>query len=106
MKKLEKLGIETVSFLQSLGLAIYISAIGILMWNGNKWFPVKGALGPIFVLTLFSVSILICGFLALGYPVYLFWEKKERIKAIRIVAFTTAWLILFLILILFAIAIF
>jgi hypothetical protein len=100
VKNLEKLGIKKIAFLQASGLAVYISVIGVFLYNGNSWLPVKSALGPIFVLTLLSVSVLICAFLSIGYPVYLFWEKKERITAIKLVALTTKWLLLFLILIL------
>ena len=106
MEKLEKLGTKKIAFLQAVGLSVYISLVGVAMWNADKWISVKNALGPIFLLTLFSVSILICGFLALGYPVYLFWIKKERIEAIKVVFYTTKWLILFLLLTLIAILIF
>ena len=95
MEKLEKLGLKRVAFLQALALSFYISSVGLLMWNANKWFPVKNALGPILFLTLFSVSVLICGFLTLGYPVYLFWIKQQKIDAIKVLAYTTKWLILF-----------
>ena len=97
VKKLEKLGIKKIAFLQAIGLAIYISLVGTFMYNGNRWFPVNNFLGPIFVLTLLSVSVLVCGFLSMGYPIYLFWEKKQRLEAMKLVGLTTKWLILFLI---------
>jgi len=97
VKKLEKLSIKQIAFLQALGISFYISIIGTFMFNGANLFPDKSVFGPIFVLTLLSVSVLICGLLSVGYPVYLFWEKKERVKALQLVGLTTKWLIVFLV---------
>lgn len=106
MEKLEKFGLKKIALLQAFGLAIYISSVGTSIWNAGNWVPVKGALGPILFLTVFSVSVLICGFLALGYPVYLFWIRDKKIEAIRVVAYTTKWLVLFLVLVLSTILVF
>jgi len=91
----------SISFLQALALSAYISLVSIIFWRGNQWFgPIKSILGPMLVLTLFVVSALICAIIVLGYPVYLFWEKKQRKSAIRIVIYTAFWLIGFFFLIL------
>lgn len=88
-----------VGLLQAAGLAIYIALVGTFMFNANHWFGnIGNFLGPITVLTLFSVSVLICGFIALGYPIKLFWIKKQPQVAIKIVAYTTGFLFIFLIL--------
>lgn len=89
-----------ISFVQALGASAYIILVGHIIINGNSWFgPLNNALGPILFLTLFVVSALITGSIVLGYPIYLFWEKKERKKAIKLVLMTTSWLAVFLLLI-------
>lgn len=89
-----------IGFLQALGLAIYITLVAFIIQNGNKLFgPINNFWGPILFLTLFSFSVLICGFIALGYPVKLFWIKKNPNLAIKIVAYTTGFLFIFLLII-------
>lgn len=85
-----------ISFLQATGLAIYISLVSLIFWKGNEWFgPATNFFGPMLVLTLLVASALICGGMALGYPLYLALEKKKTKEAIRIVAYTTIWVIVF-----------
>ena len=38
MVEMKKLSLEFISFLQALGLTIYVSLIGLLMWQGNAIF--------------------------------------------------------------------
>lgn len=96
MKGLDKYSNFFVSFLQALGLFIYISLVSTVFWKGNEWIgPVTTFLGPMLVLMLFVVSALICGFIAFRYPFYLFWEKKNTKKAVMIVGYTIAWMVLF-----------
>jgi len=92
----------TISFLQAAGVAIYIFLVANLMLHGNSWFgPMAGnILGPVLLLTLFIVSALITASMVLGYPIYLFWEKKKRKEAIKLVLMTTGWLFLFLLVVL------
>lgn len=86
-----------VGLLQALGLAVYISLVASIIQNGNKLFgPINNFWGPILFLTLFSFSVLICGFIALGYPVRIFWIKKNPNLAIKIVGYTTGFLFIFL----------
>lgn len=77
------------------------------MQNAMKLFgPVDNFSAPIIVLTLLSFSVLVCSFISLGYPIKLFFIQKEYKKAIRVVAFTTVFLFLFLALVIGALAIF
>ena len=85
-----------ISFLQGLGLSIYISLVGVIFWNGDEWFgKADNYLGPVLVLTLLVASALICGALALGYPLYIALEKKKLQEAIKIVIYTTLWVVIF-----------
>ncbi len=95
------------SLFQAAGVAVYIFLIANIFLKGNEWFgPLVGnILGPILFLTLFVVSALITASLVLGYPIYLFWEKKKRKEAIKLVLMTTVWLSLFLLVVLVLIVI-
>lgn len=96
MKSLDKYSAGFVSFLQAVGLSVYISLVSLIFWRGNSWFNAGNTiLGPILVLTLFVVSALVCGFIAFSYPFHLFWEKKETKKAVKLVGYTICWMLLF-----------
>ena len=96
-----------IGLLQALGLASYISLIAVFIQNAIKWFgPLNNFTGPIIMLTLLSLSVLICGFIALGYPIKLFFVKKQPQKAIKVVAFTALFLLIFLGLFIAGVAIF
>lgn len=87
-----------IGFLQALGVAAYITLVAFFFQNVAKWFgPVNNLFAPIIMLTLLSVSVLVCGFMALGYPIKLFWIKKQPKKAMKIVAYMTAFLFVFLV---------
>jgi len=86
-----------VAFLQAVGLVVYCGLVGTLFWRGDKWFgPMNHYLGPVLLLIILVISLLICGLLALGYPVILFWKEKQTTKAIKLVACTTGWLAFFI----------
>jgi hypothetical protein len=86
-----------VSFGQAAGILIYILLVAIIFWKGNEWFgKADNYLGPVLVLTLFSVSALICSLITFTYPLWLFWEKKQTKQAIKLVIYTALWLIFFL----------
>jgi len=88
---------KRVAFYQALGQIAYILIVAFVFWRGDKWFgPVDNYLGPIVFLTLFVVSASISGLIVFGYPFYIFLEKKQTKEAIKIVVYTTAWLVLFL----------
>ena len=87
---------------QATGIVLYCFLVAVLFWKGNSWMgPVNLYWGPVLMLVLLTVSVLICGLLAFAWPVYLFWEKKKRVEAIRIVAAMTGWLFLFVLLFIF-----
>ncbi len=91
-----------IAFLEASGLAVYCGLIGLLMWQGEKLFgPIYTFLGPTLFLILFVASALISALLILGYPFLLFWEEKKTKEALKLVAYSIAWLALYIILILF-----
>jgi len=96
-----------ISFLQAVGLAVYCGIVALLFWQGEHWFgKMTSFWGPTLLLVLLTTSALVCALIALGYPIYLFWQKKETINALRIVGYTTGWLVLFVLLLVISLAIF
>jgi len=90
----EKTSLGLISFLQALGLALYCSLVALIFWKGNEWFgKMSNYWGPVLMLVLFTTSALISALLVLGYPLYLFWQKKQTQKAIRLVGYTAGWLV-------------
>jgi len=95
MKKKWLLGLIALG--QALGLAIYCGLVGLLFWQGNQWFgQMPNYWGPLLFLILFVTSALISALLVLGYPIILFWKKRQVTKALRLIAYTTGWLVLFI----------
>jgi len=95
----EKTSLGLISFLQALGLALYCSLVALIFWKGNEWFgKMSDYWGPVLMLVLFTTSALISALLVLGYPLYLFWQKKQTQKAIRLVGYTAIWLVSFVLL--------
>lgn len=96
MVEMKKLSLEFISFLQALGLTIYVSLIGLLMWQGNAIFgKMDTFLGPTLFLIIFVLSAVVCGLVFGYYPFILWWEHKETKKAIRVVFYTAGWLVFF-----------
>ena len=101
MKSIGKCSLVKSGFFQALGIVIYCGLVGLIFWRGNQWFgKMNNYLGPVLVLTLLSVSVLVCGLLAFGYPVMLFWDEKKTKDALKLVGYTAAWLLGFIFLIL------
>lgn len=95
------LSLPFIGFLQALGVVLYCCLVALFFWKGNEVFGVApNYLGPLLVLLLFVLSALICALIVLGYPITLFWEKKETEKALRLVAYSAAWIIFFFVLLL------
>ncbi|MEJ2347746.1 MAG: hypothetical protein P8Y17_00910 [Patescibacteria group bacterium] len=93
---MKKKSLPLIAFLQALGLTVYCSLVAVIFWKGNTWFgPQNNLIGPTMVLVLLVVSVLICALIAFGYPVFLFWQKKETNRALKLVAYTAGWLVLF-----------
>ena len=97
MKGMKKPSLGFIAFGQALGLVLYCGLIGLLIWKGNRLFgPVTSFFGPLLFLSLFTASTLVCALIALGYPVYLFWEKKQGVRALKLVGYTVLWLVFFI----------
>lgn len=104
--KNKKLSLVRISFLQALGLALYCALVGVFFWKGECLFgPAQNFLAPAVVLIIFVTSALVCALIVLGYPIILFWEKKQTTEALKLVAYTTVWLALFFLLALAALLI-
>lgn len=85
-------------FLQSLGVAVYISLVGLFMSNAEHVFgQLNGLTGPILILMLLSVSVLICGLIVLYKPYKLFIAGKKK-EALQTVIYTAVGLFVILIL--------
>jgi len=97
-----KYSLEFIAFFQALGLILYCGLVAFLMAHGNQIVGMMpNYFGPLLFLALFSSSALICGLITLGYPFILFWQKKEPIRALWLVIYTTGWSLGFTLLILF-----
>ena len=89
-----------ISLLQSLGLVSYISLISIIFWKGNDWFPkMNNYFGPLIMLTIFTVSALICALIALSFP-FVLWQKGKTKDALKVISYTALWLVSFVIVLL------
>jgi hypothetical protein len=95
---MKKMPLPLIGLLQALGLGFYCSLVGIIFWKGNAWFGnIDNSWGPLAMLSLFVVSALICALIALGYPFLVFWDKKNTKEALKLISYTAAWLLLFVI---------
>ena len=96
-----------ISFIQALSLFAYCGIVALLIWQGENLFgKMTSFWGPVLLLVLFAASALICALIVLGYPIYLFWQKKERVLALKIASYTAGWLIFFIILLIIGLTIF
>jgi branched-subunit amino acid permease len=83
VKKEIKLGL-----IQSIGVTIYCGLVGSVMQNGSKIFgEVDTFMTPIFILTLFCVSVLVCALIVFEKPYELFFDNKKK-EAINVVIYT------------------
>lgn len=96
LSKKKNFSLSFIAFWQALGVIVYCSLVALLFWRGERWFgKMNHYFGPVFLLVLFSTSVLVCALLTFGYPFVLFWEKKETKKALKMVIYTAAWLTFF-----------
>ena len=89
--------VQTVggSLLQALGTTAYVSLVALIFWRGNQWFgKMNPYLGPVLVLTLLVISAIICALIVFAKP-FLLWQTKKPKKALKLVAYTAGWLVLF-----------
>jgi len=81
-----------LGFFQALGVLIYCSLIGALMWGLETFFKTPPQFLAIsFVLLLLVLSAAVTGTLIFGYPAYLVFNKKVK-KALTLVGFTLLYL--------------
>ncbi len=86
-----------IAFLQALGIVVYCGFIGLVFINGNSWFgPMNSFLGPTLFLMLFVVSAIVCSLIFGAKAFLLFWEKKDTRSAIKLISYTTFWLVIFI----------
>jgi hypothetical protein len=97
----QKKSLVKIAFFQALGIATYCALVGLLMSSGNTLIgKVPNFLAPLLMLMLLSTSVLICGLIALYYPIILIFKKKKPLMAIRLIAHMIFWMIVFVLLIL------
>lgn len=97
--KAKNLSLGFIAFLQALGLVTYCSLIGWLMWVAGRWFgPMATPFGITLFLVIFVTSAVISVLLVLGYPFLIFWEEKNTEKALKLVIYTTLWILAFVLL--------
>jgi hypothetical protein len=83
---------------QSLGISLYCATIGSVMSNADTFFGKQDTfMTPILVLTMFSVSVLICALIVFKKPYELFFDGKKK-EAINVVVYTAESLFVILIL--------
>jgi hypothetical protein len=89
---------QTIGALQAIGLVVYIILFATMVTTVLSDPPIEHKnplLGMSLFLLLFITSALICGSIALGYPIKLFFVENKRSEAMHIVGWTIAWLIAF-----------
>ena len=97
---LAKKKLWSIAFYQALGLTLYCGLVSLIFWKGEHWFgPMNHYLGPVLLLVMLVTSVVISALIVFGYPFILFWEKKETLKALKLVAYTCLWLVSFILLI-------
>ena len=80
------------SFVNSVGVVIYVALVATIMQNGEKIFgEMKNFAGPIAFLLLFVFSALVTGLLVLGRPVYLFLDGFKK-EAVKMLIYTVGWM--------------
>lgn len=95
-----------ISFLQALGLSAYIFLVASFIWNAEKLVgKMNNFMGPLLLLSIFVLSAMTCGLIVFSYPAYLFWEKKKVKQSLKLVAMTAGWLALFVVGIIFYLAV-
>jgi len=85
------------SFVNAVGVFIYVAAIAWLGFNSKAIFGAEpnNFLAPLFMLLLFVVSASITGLLVLGKPILMYLNGLKK-EAITMLFVTLAWLVVFL----------
>jgi hypothetical protein len=97
---MSKWPLAVIGLTQALGVTAYCSLIGVIFWKGEEWFGrMPDYFGPVLMLTLLSTSALICALTTLAYPAFLIVKKNQPVKALKLIGMTAAWMVLFVLLI-------
>jgi hypothetical protein len=92
IKRITKFSPPLFGFLQALGITLYCSFVGVIIFNGNEIFGKPDRyVGPVAFLLLFISSAMICALIAFYKPYLLFFEGKKK-EALETVVNTAAWL--------------
>lgn len=84
--------------LNSLGVAVYIFLVSLVMNNGDKIFgQMTGAIAPVAFLLLFVFSALVTGGLILGRPIMLYLDGQKK-EGLKLLFYTGASLLVLLVL--------
>lgn len=66
-------------FINAIAASAYITVVATIMFNGNKLFGPKDTIvTPIAVLSLFTLSAAVMGYLFLYQPIMLFLDGKKK----------------------------
>lgn len=83
-----------ISFLNSLGVLVYVCLVALLMFNAERWVGrVNGPWGVTAFLLLFVVSALVTGLLVLGRPVMMYFNNAKT-EAVKLLMYTLGWLVI------------
>jgi uncharacterized membrane protein len=94
----KNLSLGFIAFLQATGILLYCGLVSTIFVRGEKWFgPQPSIFGPALFLALFATSAVICTLIFLTYPFLLFWEHKQTKTALRLVLYSTLWLVGFIV---------
>jgi hypothetical protein len=82
------------SFLQALGVFIYILLVAGILSEGNELFGKANQFWtPVAILLLFVISAAITGLLVLGKPIILYLNGAKK-DGIKLFGYTITWLVL------------
>ena len=85
--------------LNSLGVAVYIFLVSLIMNKGEKIFGnMEGAIAPVAFLLLFVFSALVTGGLILGKPLMLYLDNQKK-EGVKLLFYIGASLLVLLILV-------
>jgi hypothetical protein len=79
-----------VTFRNTLGAALYIMLVSLLMGNGIKLFGPDSLLTPFVILLLFTLSAAVVGSLVFGQSVMLFLDNKKK-ESVMAAVYSIGW---------------
>ena len=94
------------SLVHSIGVLVYVYLVALVMQNGEKIFgKASDVISIMGFLMLFVLSAAIVGSLVLAKPLMLYLDK-DRKEALKLFAMTLGWLLILLIVVFTAMALF